>query len=153
MASASGLYSLTLEKLLINSVNWTNGIESTSVIKGLMVTDTYTPNFDTHDFWNDIGANEVTAGSGYTSGGMLVPSPNVSVPGTTGNLKYTSSALAWTSSTITSAKALLGYRFNTDSTLSELIWSSAFGTAASSSGGTFTVTPHSNGWWYFDLVP
>jgi hypothetical protein len=36
-------------------------------IKLALVTSTYTPNMATHDFWNDISANELTATNGYVA--------------------------------------------------------------------------------------
>lgn len=154
--AASGLYGLTLEKFLNCSLNFTNGIESETLIKGLMVTDSYTTsaaNYDAHNFWDDIGANEVS-GTGYTSGGAVLTSTEITVGSpAAGQTKYTSAAVSWATSTISSAMALIGYHFVTNSADSELIWLSDFVNPASSSGGTFTVTPHSNGWFYFDLTP
>lgn len=37
-----------------------------------LVTSSYTPDRDTHDFWDDVSANEVANGSGYTTGGVTL---------------------------------------------------------------------------------
>lgn len=37
-----------------------------------LVTDAFTPNRDTHDFWDDVSANELANGGGYTTGGITL---------------------------------------------------------------------------------
>jgi hypothetical protein len=45
-----------------------------STYKLMLVTASYTPNQSTHDFRDDIGANEATGGSGYPAGGFSLTS-------------------------------------------------------------------------------
>lgn len=54
--TASGVYGLTLEKFLINGAALDLELETNKVA---LVTDSYTPNYDTHDFFNDL-TNEVS---------------------------------------------------------------------------------------------
>lgn len=49
-------------------------------VKCMIVTGSYTPNQNTDDFRNDLGANEVS-GTGYTAGGNTCASPTDSVDG------------------------------------------------------------------------
>jgi len=49
-----------------------------------LVTSAYTPNQNTHDFWDDASANEVS-GTGYTAGGNVLNNPSVSMDGS-GNI-------------------------------------------------------------------
>ena len=44
---------------------------ASDTIKCALTTNSYTPNFDTHDFYNDI-TNEVANGNGYTTGGATL---------------------------------------------------------------------------------
>jgi len=37
-----------------------------------LVTSSYTPDLDAHDFWNDVVANELATGNGYTTNGFDV---------------------------------------------------------------------------------
>jgi hypothetical protein len=47
----------------------------TDTIKVALTTSTYTPNFDTHDYFNDV-TNEVV-GTGYTAGGATLASKTI----------------------------------------------------------------------------
>jgi hypothetical protein len=42
-------------------------------VRHALVTSSYTPNLDTHDFWDDVVANEVSGG-GYTTNGYALAS-------------------------------------------------------------------------------
>ena len=48
-------------------------------IKAALVTTTYVPDLNTHDFWNDV-TNELASGNGYTTGGETVASKTTSAP-------------------------------------------------------------------------
>jgi hypothetical protein len=67
MAVSPGAYALTFEKMFIDTAAQTMEAETH---KELLVTDTEVPNFDTHDFRDDI-TNEIT-GTNYTAGGVTV---------------------------------------------------------------------------------
>lgn len=41
-------------------------------VKLALVTDAYTPNRDTHDFWDDVSASELANGNGYSTGGVTL---------------------------------------------------------------------------------
>lgn len=49
-------------------------------VKAMVVTSGYTPNQNTHDFRDDLGATEVS-GTGYTAGGNTLATPVVSLDG------------------------------------------------------------------------
>lgn len=51
----------------------------TDTIKHILLTASYTPNQGTHDFRDDLGANEATGGSGYPSGGFTLASKTLAV--------------------------------------------------------------------------
>jgi hypothetical protein len=53
---------------------------SALTVKCMVVTGSYTPNQNTHDFADDLGANEVS-GDNYTAGGNACASPVVSLDG------------------------------------------------------------------------
>lgn len=48
---------------------------SSLTVKVMIVTGGYTPNQNTHDFRDDLGANEVS-GSNYAAGGNAIANPN-----------------------------------------------------------------------------
>ncbi len=144
--TASGLYFLSFEKMLIDTLGESLEAEDNKV---LMVTDSEVPNFDTHDFRADITA-EVT-GTGYTAGGTPITSTEITV--STGTLVFDGADVAWAASTIGSAMAAVGYTNVSGTATDQLIWLSDFVTAASSSSGTFTVQWAGAGIFTVDLTP
>ena len=149
--TASGIFGLTLEKMMNATALPTNGMESETAVKVLMVLDTLTPNYDTHDFRNDVTSNEVS-GTGYTAGGVVITTTDLTL--SAGVLTYDSADPSWASSTIANAMGAVGYfgRGGAD-TADELIWLSDFITAASSSSGTFTIQVAAGGWLTVDYTP
>lgn len=53
---------------------------SALTVKCMIVTSGYTPNQNTHDFADDLGANEVS-GTNYTAGGNAMANPVVALDG------------------------------------------------------------------------
>lgn len=148
--TASGLYGLTLQKFLNGTSLPASGLDSETAVKVLMVTDSEVPNFDTHDFRNDITA-EVT-GTGYTSGGTTLTSTALTL--SSGVLTYDGADVSWASSTISNAMAGVGYFARGGaSTADELVFLSDFVTAASSSSGTFTIQWNASGIFTVDYTP
>lgn len=148
--TASGLYGLTLEKFFNATSFPTNGLESESAVSVLMVTDTHTPDFNAHNFRDDI-TNEVS-GTGYTAGGATLTSTELSVA--TGVLTYDAADVSWSSSTIANAMAGVGYFARGGaSSADELVFLSDFVTAASSSNGTFQIQWNASGIFTVDFTP
>lgn len=149
--TASGMYGLTIEKAWnVATAFPTNGLESETAVKVLMVTDSESPNFDTHNFRDDIAA-EVT-GTGYSAGGVVITTTELTI--SSGVLTYDSADPSWASSTIANAMAAVGYFGRGGaSSADELVWLSDFVTAASSSAGTFTIQVSASGWWTTDYTP
>lgn len=147
--TASGVYGLTLNKQLQDTLG--KDMNSETVVYVMMITDSATPDFDAHDFRNDV-TNEVTGGSGYTAGGALMTGTTATVS-TNGTLIYDGGDVSWATSTITDAMAAVGYFTTGNSTTDEIIWLSDFVTAASSSGGTFQITWSTGGIIIYDFTP
>ena len=149
--TASGLYGLTLEKFLNVTSLPASGLESETAVKILMVVDAETPDFNADNFRDDVTANEVS-GTGYTAGGVVITSTEITLSG--GVLTYDSADPSWAASTITSAMAAVGYfgRGGAD-TADELMWLSDFISPASSSSGLFTIQVAAAGWWTVDFTP
>ena len=148
--TASGLYGLTLEKMMNATSLPTNGLESETAVKVLMVTDSETPNFDTHNFRDDITAE--VSGTGYTAGGVVITSTELTL--SSGVLTYDAADASWAASTITNAMAGVGYFARGGaSSADELVFLSDFVTAASSSSGTFTIQWNASGIYTVDYTP
>jgi hypothetical protein len=149
--TAAGLFGLTLEKFMNATSFPASGLESETAVKMAMITDSATPNFDTMDFWNDLSANEVS-GTGYTADGQVLTGTELTISG--GVLTYDATDPAWTTSTISNAMAGVFYFDRGGATSAdELVGLLDFVTAASSSGGTFTIQLNASGIFTVDYTP
>jgi len=147
--TASGLFGLTLEKQFIDTLGLS--LESETALSVAMITDSATPDFDVHDFWSDLEANEVS-GTGYSAGGATLTGTEVTNTG--GLTTYDATDVTWASSTISSAMAAVGYFDRGGATTAdELMFLSDFVTAAASSGGTFTIEWSASGIFTVDFTP
>lgn len=144
--TASGLYGLTLEKIFIDTAGETLEAEDN---KTLMVTNSESPNFDTHDFRNDITAE--VSGTGYTAGGAALTGTEITLA--SGVLTFDATDSAWTTSTITAARAAVHY-FNVGSSATDqLIYLINFGADVSTSAGTLTIQYNASGILTLDYTP
>lgn len=115
---------------------------ASDTIKVALVTSSYTPNQDTHDFFNDI-TNEVT-GTGYTAGGATLGTKSVTQDDTDNEGVFDAADTTWSSSTITARGAVVYKDTGVDST-SNLICYFDFGSDQSSSSGDFTIQWNAEG--------
>jgi hypothetical protein len=90
----------------------------TDTIKVSAHTNTYTPNQDTHDFFDDV-TNEVT-GTNYTAGGATLTSPTVTR--STGTVTFDGADIVWTQSAsgFSTARKFAVYKSTGVSTTSRL---------------------------------
>src|SRR4249919_3885885 len=105
MTMASGLYVLTFRDALDTSNIAIDFLLDTH--KVVLVTDTHTPNFDTHDDYADI-TNELSTAGGYTQLGKaltgLTPTWGL---GAAGQLKYDlTTDQSWSSASFTARGAI-----------------------------------------------
>lgn len=152
MTMAAGMYGLTLEKFFnLGLTSYTSGLESETLNKAMLVQDAYTPNFDTHDFRNDV-TNEPANSGTYTSGGSTLTTTELTVasPAAT-QMKYAAVDLSWTGTTITARGAVTFKNTGTAAT-DEVIVANTFASDVSTSGGTFTLSWHANGLFFIDYA-
>ena len=135
---ASKLYGQFLLKALNKEVDF-----DTDTIKVALLTSSYTPNQDTHDYFNDVSANEVS-GTGYTAGGNTLASKTATYDSGTNVIVLDAADVTWASSTITARYAVVYDSTGTAST-SALIGYVDFGSDQSSTNGNFTITWDSTG--------
>lgn len=114
----------------------------TDTVKVALVTSSYAPNQDTHDFFDDV-TNEVT-GTGYTAGGATLGSPVVTLDTTNDRVDFDAADTSWTSSTLT-ARAAVIYKSTGTASTSPLIAYIDFGSDQVSSAGTFLITWNASG--------
>lgn len=144
--TASGFYGLTLEKMFIDTAGQSMEAETH---KGLLVTDTEAPNFDTHDFRNDITAE--CTGTGYSSGGTTITTTEITL--SSGVLKWDFDDVSWAASSIANAMALVTYFNVGTSATDQLLLLLDFVTAVTTSSGTLTVAIAAGGAMTLDYTP
>lgn len=126
---ASGPYMLTLEKVL-------NAYFEAGTFYGMLLSG-YTENRDTHDFVDDIRANEIANGNGYTTNGQIVV-PTVTFTAATNVLTVTFPQLQWPTATISATHLVYYKELGTDAQ-DELSFVNNFGGTITSTNDTFTA--------------
>lgn len=144
--TAAGMFGLTLEKILIDTAGQSLEAETHNE---LMTTDTYTPNFDTHDFRDDV-TNEV-AGAGYTAGGVNITTTEITLA--SGTLTYDAADTVFTTVTVTNAMAGVIYFDVGTAATDMLVLLQDFVTAASSTAANFTIQHSGTGILTIDYTP
>jgi hypothetical protein len=129
---ASLIYNSAIDEMARGDIDF-----DTNTFKAMLVTSSYTPNKDTHDFRDDV-TNEAPATGNYVAGGET---STVTVTKDTANDKVTIQfgAVTWSSSTITARGCVYYKSRGGASSADELVAYNDFGSDVSSSGGTFAV--------------
>jgi hypothetical protein len=145
--TASGLFGLSLEKAFIDTLGESLEAEDN---KYWLISDSATPNFDTHDFRADLVANEVT-GTNWAAGGIAMTSTEITL--SSGTMTFDAADVTAATTTITSAMAgVWSTNVGADAT-DQLILLQDFVTAVSTSAGTFTVQHNASGIFTLDYTP
>jgi hypothetical protein len=108
----------------------------TDTIKVMLVTSSYTPDQDNHDYVDDI-TNEVS-GTGYTAGGATLASKTVTQDNTNNRMVFDAANVTWSTATITARGAVV-YKDTGTASTSPLIAYYDFSVDKASSGGDFVV--------------
>lgn len=144
MALSSGVYGPFLEAIGDND----KAIDLTAdTHKYEFVSDSYTPDFNTHDEEADI-TNEVT-GTGYTTGGEAVVAPSWVT--SSGFQAFDHNDISLPNTTLSLVEGIVEF----DDTIAgdPLLVAVDFGTSYSTSNGTFAVTLNGSGLWRIDFIP
>jgi hypothetical protein len=144
--TASGVYGLSLEKALIDTLGESWEAEDNKV---MLDSDTDTPNFDTHDFRADV-ATEVT-GTNWATGGVALTGTEITLAA--GVLTFDATDVSVASTTISNAMASILYTNVGSSATDQLLMLHDFVTAVSTSNGTFGIQWHSSGLLTLDYTP
>lgn len=140
--TAAGLFGLSFEKALIDTLGESLEAEDQELT---LVSDSYTPNFDTHDFHADL-TNELT-----TSSQPNLTTTEITLSG--GTLTYDAVDTVFPGVTVTDAMASVGYTNVGSSATDQLMFLQDFVSAASASSADFTVQHHANGIFTWDYTP
>lgn len=136
---ASGVYGNALKNIANGSIDL-----DSDTLKGMLLTSSYTPNYDTHDYRDDLGANEVS-GTGYTAGGATLASKTLTVDTTGDELEFDAADLSWSTATITARYLVIYKSRGGASSADELICCFDFSSDQTSTAGTFLVTFNAEG--------
>lgn len=113
-------------------------------IRVALVTNAYTPAQDTHDFWDDVVADEA-AGTGYTANGAALGTKTLDYTAGTNVIKGDAADTSWAASTVTARYAVLYDRTPGADATRPLIGYVDFGADVSTTAGTFTITWSASG--------
>lgn len=139
MAVTASPYGAAFNLWLTGSLPWTGG----SVMVALTGSE-YTPDIDTHDFFNDV-TGECVGQGGYTAGGALLANSSSTFTAATNVLKLDGDDTTWTNSTIQARYAVVYYAKTAGSASSPLVGVVDFGATMSTNNGTFQITWASGG--------
>jgi len=130
------------------------GLGFTSLLNGLIDFDTdtvnialldaaYTPDQDTHDYFDDVVANEED-GTGYVADGATLANASITYTGATNVCKLDADDVTWASSTITCQYAVIYVREAADAD-SPLLLYIDFGAEVTSTAGDFKIAFNAGG--------
>ena len=131
---ASKLYGQFLSQALNKEVDW-----DTDTIKVALLSNSYTPDQDAHNYFDDVSTYEVT-GTGYTTGGATLTNKTNTYSGASNTIVLDADDVTWSSSTITARYAVLYDASPATNATKPLIGYVDFGSDQSSSNGNFTIT-------------
>jgi hypothetical protein len=132
---ADTVYNAYKAGLLNADINHANGGDT---IKLALLDNTHTIDQDTHDFFDDVSADEMT-GTNYVAGGATLANQAVTQDNTDNEGVFDADNVTWSSSTITNARFAVLYKSTGTASTSPLMCIWDFGTDKSSSNGDFTV--------------
>ena len=135
---ATVIYNSFKQKIMNGSIDL-----DTDTIKVALVSSSYTPDQDTHIFFDDV-TNEVGDSGTYSAGGAELANKSVTQDDTDNEGVFDADNVSWTTATITARGAVL-YKSTGTASTSPLIAYIDFGSNQTSTAGTFTITWNSEG--------
>lgn len=139
MAITAYPYVSLVVKAFNKEIDW-----DSDIIKVMLVTSTYVPNQDTHDYKNDISGE--VSGTGYTAGGKVLTTKTITYNSTDNIIILDADDVIWEGISISNARYAVFYDDSpsTDTT-KVLLWYVDFGEAKSVTNGTIKLTFNASG--------
>lgn len=119
-------------------IDWTN-----DTIKVALLADTYTPDQDTHEYFDDVSIHEAS-GAGYTAGGATLTGKTMTYDAATNKMILDADDVVWSNSSVTARYAVVYGSTGTPST-SPLIGYVDFGENKTSANGNFSSNWNASG--------
>jgi hypothetical protein len=134
MATATfQVYGLALQNILKADIDF-----DTVVFKAALAATAYTPNMDTHDFLDDVVANEVT-GTNWAAGGQNT-NATITVDATSNEVRVALSDISVNTVTLTDGKHVIVYNSTPGTNATRhLIGYGTFDTALAPTAGTLAI--------------
>lgn len=108
-------------------------------MKCMLLSSAYTPNQDTHDFVDDVNANEVS-GTLYVAGGTTLAGKSATYDGTSNEMRFLFTDPTWgPGATITGIRHAVIYKDTGAAATSPLMAYTIFASDQAVSNGTFTT--------------
>jgi hypothetical protein len=144
LAVTAHAYGLGVKAIVDQSINW-----SSDTIKVALITNAYTPNQDTDQFFSTPAASE-TSGSGYSAGGLTLASKTSTYNAGSHAEQLDAADVSWAASTVTAAFAVV-YKSTGNNATSPVIAYVDFGGSLSTANGTFSIQWDATGILVFTL--
>lgn len=141
------LYGLTVQT--INDGSLTQVVYSSNTMKCSLHT-AYSANNDTHDFFDDASASEIT-GTGYTTLGVTLASKTSTYDTASDQIRLDAADPSWTTSTLSATDAVIFKTTGTAST-SPMLSNIDFGATVTTTAGTFQITLDATGHYVLDVT-
>lgn len=109
------MYNSGMKKLIDGSIDL-----DSDTIKAMFLTSAYTPNFDSHDFVDDVSGNE-SSGTGYSAGGPTLANKTVTQDNTNDRAVFDADDIALPTTTIANCRYLALYKDTGNPATSPLI--------------------------------
>jgi hypothetical protein len=135
----SKLYGQFIQQSFNKEIDW-----DSDTIKVALLTNTYTPDQDAHNYFDDVSSYEVS-GTGYTAAGITLANKTNTYNSSTNVIVLDADDVTWASSTITARYAVIYDATPATAATRPLIGYVDFGSDQSSSNGNFTITWDSTG--------
>lgn len=134
MAVSSKLYSQTVRNLFAKNIDYL-----VDDVKVALLGESYVPDQDAHDFFDDVSASEI-AGTGYTAGGLSLTGKTSVYDAVTNTVKLDADDVIWPGSTLTAYYAVFYIETAGLPGTDPLLCYWDFGIGVSSVAAPFTLT-------------
>jgi hypothetical protein len=111
----------------------------------------YTLDNDTHDFFNDVSATEIT-GTGYTANGVTLASKTSTYDTATDQIRLDAADVSWTTSTLSATDAIVWNNTAGASSTDPVLGALDFGATVTTTAGTFLITWDATGIIVYDVT-
>jgi len=133
MAVTAFMYGLGLKAFANKQIDW-----DTDSIYVALLTSSYTPDQDVHDYFDDVTAFQAS-GTGYTSGGQALAGLVLSYDAASNEMRMSASNSVWTPSSLTARYAVVYDRTPSTDATRPLISYVDFGASETSLNGGFEI--------------